>query len=95
MERLTKIKINGEEYNIGGDSVFIRYSANADGADFTEGWSEGQNYIGFATAQEAPADKSGYTWVLFVKTANISSLEKRVKALEDTLKDIETALSEI
>ena len=48
-----------------GDSAFIRYSANADGTDFTEEWSEGQNYIGFATGQKAPADKSGYTWVLF------------------------------
>ena len=48
-----------------GDSAFIRYSANADGADFTEEWSEGQNYIGFATGQTAPTEKSGYTWVKF------------------------------
>ena len=45
-------------------SAFIRYSANADGTDFTEEWSEGQNYIGFATGQTAPTDKSKYTWVL-------------------------------
>ena len=43
-------------------SAFIRYSANADGTDFTEEWSEGQNYIGFATGQTAPTDKSGYEW---------------------------------
>lgn len=45
-------------------SAFIRYSANADGTDFTEQWSNGQNYIGFATGQTAPTDKSKYTWVL-------------------------------
>lgn len=50
---------------INGDSVFIRYSAHADGTDFTEEWSEGQNYIGQATGQTAPTDKSGYTWSLF------------------------------
>lgn len=48
-----------------GDSAFIRYSANADGSDFTEEWSEGQNYIGFATGQTAPTDKSGYKWCAF------------------------------
>jgi hypothetical protein len=45
-------------------SAFIRYSANADGTDFTEQWSNGQNYIGFATGQTAPTDKSKYTWIL-------------------------------
>ena len=47
-----------------GDSVFIRYSASADGTDFTEEWSGGQTYVGFATGQTAPTDKSGYTWAL-------------------------------
>ena len=59
---------NNEDFLVAlkGDSAFIRYSADADadGADFTEEWSEGQNYIGFATGQTAPTDKSGYTWVL-------------------------------
>jgi hypothetical protein len=45
-----------------GDSCFIRYSAHADGTDFTKTWSEGQNYIGIATAQVAPTDKSKYVW---------------------------------
>ena len=53
-----------------GDNAFIRYSANADGTDFTEEWSEGQNYIGFATGQTAPTDKSGYTWSKFVGEAS-------------------------
>ena len=45
-----------------GDSAFVRYSKNADGTDFTEEWSSGQTYIGFATGQKAPIDKSEYTW---------------------------------
>jgi hypothetical protein len=49
-----------------GDSCFVRYSAYADGTDFTETWSEGQNYIGFATGQEAPTDKAEYIWSKFV-----------------------------
>lgn len=46
-----------------GDSAFIRYSANADGTDFTEKPVSGQSsYIGFATGKTAPTDKSGYQW---------------------------------
>lgn len=63
MEQIKKILINGKEYEIKGDSVFIRYSANADGTDFTERWSEGQCYVGFASGLEAPTDKSDYTWM--------------------------------
>lgn len=64
MEQIKKLKINGKDYSISGDNAFIRYSANADGTDFTETWSEGQKYIGFATGQEAPTDKSEYTWAV-------------------------------
>lgn len=63
MEQIRRIEINGKDYEIKGDSVFIRYSANADGTDFTETWSEGQNYIGFASATEAPTQNTDYTWV--------------------------------
>lgn len=45
-----------------GLSVFIRFSANADGTDFTETWREGQEYVGFATGLEAPAEKDSYVW---------------------------------
>lgn len=48
-----------------GDSVFIRYSSNADGEGFTEEWTEGQNYVGIATGKSAPTDKSGYSWGVF------------------------------
>ena len=60
-KRLFDITAEGKD----GNSAFIRFSANADGTDFTETWSEGQNYVGFATAQEAPTDKGGYTWLYF------------------------------
>lgn len=43
----------------------IRYSAYADGTDFTEEWSTGQNYIGYAEAVDAPTDKADYQWSLF------------------------------
>lgn len=49
-----------------GKSCFVRYSENADGADYTEEWREGQNYIGIATSITEPTDKSGYTWSKFV-----------------------------
>lgn len=54
-----------------GKSAFIRYSSNADGTDFTEQWSAGQNYIGIATALTAPTDKSGYTWCRIADMVNV------------------------
>ena len=68
--------VRNDEYHFPekGDSAFIRYSSNADGTNFTEEWSEGQNYIGFATGLEAPTDKSGYTWCKFKE--EISQLEQ-------------------
>lgn len=52
-----------------GDSVFVRYSANADGTDFTETPKDGQNYIGIATGKDAPTDKSEYDWFVFGATS--------------------------
>lgn len=63
-----------------GDNAFIRYSANADGTDFTETWSEGQQYIGFATGQSAPTDKSEYTWVRIVPQKSIDYWTEEDKA---------------
>lgn len=57
---------DGKVYYNKGDSCFVRYSANADGTNYTEELSEGQKYIGIATGQVAPTDKSGYTWSKFV-----------------------------
>lgn len=55
-----------------GKSAFIRYSANADGTDFTVTRSEGQYYVGFATALEAPTNKADYTWVWVGAVNNIA-----------------------
>ena len=62
---LCESAVPGGNPTLNGDNAFIRYSASADGTDFTEEWSQGQNYVGFATGQSAPTDKSGYEWLLF------------------------------
>ena len=49
-----------------GQSVHIRYSEYEDGTGFTDTWSVGQNYIGFAIGTEAPTVKENYTWCLFI-----------------------------
>lgn len=54
-----------DSYEWRGQNVFIRYSENANGADFTETWTEGQRYIGFATGLEAPESPLAYKWALF------------------------------
>lgn len=61
-----------ESARLTADKTFIRYSANADGEGFTEEWSEGQNYIGIATGQEAPTDKGEYEWVRFTADLNLA-----------------------
>ena len=68
---------------INGDSCFIRYSAFPDGTDFTEDLRNGQSYIGIATGQSAPTDKSGYDWAMFNRTDH----EKRITNLENGYND--------
>lgn len=48
------------------NSLFIRYSAYADGSNFTETWTQSQMYIGFAVGKSAPLTKDGYTWFKFI-----------------------------
>lgn len=74
-----------------GDNAFIRYSANADGTDFTEEWSEGQSYIGFATGQTAPTDKSGYEWVA-LNVGEAKEAVERAEAAADRAEEIVTSL---
>lgn len=58
--------LSGSTITIKGDNAYICYSANADGADFTEEWSNGQRYVGFSTAQSIPTNKEDFVWVPFV-----------------------------
>ena len=48
-----------------GDSAFFRYSSYADGTDFTDKWNSGLKYIGIATGQACPTNKSDFVWMLF------------------------------
>lgn len=70
--------VNGEN-GAKGDSVFIRYSYYADGTDFTEAW-DGQEFIGFATGETAPTDKSAYTWALFIDRTDNTQLYQQMFA---------------
>lgn len=97
MEQLKRVKINGTEYSISGDSVFIRYSAYADGTDFTEEWSEGKKYLGVATGQSAPDDKSEYVWSLVGYTITAKDLQRIVNDVLDSVKfkEFETRLARL
>lgn len=57
----------GTLVNYSAADICIRFSEHADGTDFSETWSEGKNYIGYALAKAAPASKAGYTWEQFIK----------------------------
>ena len=55
-------------------TIFIRYSANADGENYSEIWSEGMEYIGIANTDIEPVDQSGYVWCRFAVSAEASSI---------------------
>lgn len=83
---------NGQEYLLAalkGDSCFIRFSANADGSDFTETRQEGQGYIGIATGQTAPLNKEAYLWV---EIAANTALQAAVKRHETRIGDLHTRI---
>ena len=78
-----------------GDNAFIRYSAYADGTDFTEEWSEGQTYVGFATGQTAPTEKEKYEWISLPNNRRLDELEARLNsALGSYITDIDTLVGE-
>lgn len=64
-------------------SVYVRFSAYADGRDFTEKLSAGAEYIGFAVAQVAPSSKESYTWERIVEYLHIEQQEKHVDIAEN------------
>ena len=45
-----------------GNSAFVRFAYSNTGRDMTEKWNEGQSYIGFSTALQAPTDPAEYEW---------------------------------
>lgn len=49
-----------------GNSAFVRFAYSNTGKDMTEKWNEGQSYIGFSTASEAPTDPVEYEWCQFI-----------------------------
>ena len=80
-------------------SVHVRFSENADGTDFSETWSDGKNYIGFAVAQVAPSAKECYTWEHVEAYLAIELQEKSVEITEngttEVLPDAGYALSKV
>lgn len=88
-------------------SVFVRYSANADGTDYSDVWSDGMHYIGIANTDTEPSDKSGYIWCKFAadeKESNVTvdtelSLESenpvQNKAVTQEFKAFNEAVGEI
>ena len=63
---LTWNERDGGWTNHSGQSIFIRYSRNADGTDFTATWEQGEYYVGIGVGIAAPQEASGYTWAKFV-----------------------------
>lgn len=68
-----------ENYEWRGEKVFVRYSQNENGEDFTETWTGGQCYIGFAKGLEAPESPLAYTWSLFVNERAFDSAVSRAE----------------
>ena len=66
-----------------GDSVFIRYSANADGTDFTEVQQAGQYYIGIMTGIVPSENKEDYTWS-YMRGVPGSSVQVQIKTWEES-----------
>lgn len=56
-------------------SVYVRYSAYADGTDYTVEWSRGQRYIGVYCGQTLPTQKTDFVWSRFDAGVYIGSGE--------------------
>ena len=54
------------------ESVFVRFSSNADGSGMTETHLNGQRYIGVSVAVTAPLSPSSYTWVEIDEAGTLS-----------------------
>ena len=56
-------------------SVYVRYSAYADGTDYTVEWSRGQRYIGVCCGHTPPVEKTDLVWSRFDAGVYIGSGE--------------------
>lgn len=45
-------------------SVYIKYSFDANGYNYTDSWQQGQQYMGVANTTEEPENAAGYSWIL-------------------------------
>lgn len=45
-------------------SVYIKYSFDANGYNYTDSWQQGQQYMGVANTPKEPEDATGYSWIL-------------------------------
>ena len=45
-------------------SVYIKYSFDANGYNYTDSWQQGQQYMGVANTSKEPEDAAGFSWIL-------------------------------
>ncbi len=63
-EQAQNAKAHADRANV-QKQVYIRYSANADGSNFSAMQRAGYTYVGFAFAESAPQNASDYEWFQF------------------------------
>lgn len=90
-----QIMVVNDDATLTASSVHIRYSVNADGSDFTNEWSEGQNYIGIASATEVPTSKEQFTWTRIADLVNIVQKEGAGTTVAMSQKAVTEALAQI
>lgn len=76
--------------NVKGASVWVRYSDQPDGSNFTEIWHEGQTYIGLATALYTPTNKDDYVWTRLSQGPQGEKGEKGDRGEKSLIGSIET-----
>lgn len=70
-----RTKINAHTKPIIANNYFIKFSATSDGQEFTDTWSQGQEYIGFALSMVEPISPRDYVWAKFIGTDSQAAQE--------------------
>lgn len=67
-----------------GNSIFIRYSANADGSNMSSTYNKnsGHKYIGIYVGQEAPSTHTSYTWCKFIGDDGIDGTSSDINVIQ-------------